>query len=192
MGALDDSDATGALAAASVHMFHDLSKPAAAAALASAFKFTVVLVGDLLCLVGAFAVSFVSEIWSAAVITYLFCKDSMLAAAAFASTFPVTLVGNSESLVGAFVDLSFLGAGSAAATGLSSLMRWVPAAASIVAFALSETFAELAVLVGTLEFVGFFFSVPSVCLCLLGGRFAKEESLLWTHFLHITEAKLSG
>ena len=40
--------ASGALAAASVYMFHDLSKPAAAAALASAFEFTVVLVGDLL------------------------------------------------------------------------------------------------------------------------------------------------
>ena len=44
----------------------------------------------------------VSQIWSAAAITHLFCKKSMLAAAAFASTFPVVLVGNSVSLVGAF------------------------------------------------------------------------------------------
>ena len=171
--------ACGALAAASVYMFRNLSKPAAAAALASAFEFTVVLVGDLLCLVGAFAVSFVLEIWSAAAITYLFCKESMLAAAAFASTFPVALVGKSESLVGAFVDLSFLGAGSAAATGLCSLMRWVPAAASSVAFALSETFAELAVLVGTLKFVGFVFTAPSVYLCLLRGRSPKEEKVFY-------------
>ena len=59
-------DASGALAAASVYMFHDLSKPATAAALAFAFEFTEVLVGDLLCLVGTFTVPFVSEIWSAA------------------------------------------------------------------------------------------------------------------------------
>ena len=39
--------ASGALAAASVYMFHDLSKPAAAAGLATAFEFTAVLVGDL-------------------------------------------------------------------------------------------------------------------------------------------------
>ena len=117
----------------------------------------------------------------------------MLAAAAFVSTFFVALVGNSESSVGAFADLSFLGAGSAAATGLSSPMRWVQAAASSVALALSETFGELAFLVGTLEFVGFVFTVPSVYLCLLRGRSPKEEkSLLWTHFLHISEAKLSG
>ena len=55
--------ASGALAAASVYMFHDLSKPAAAAAaLASAFEFTAVLVGDLLCLVGAFTFPFVGDL----------------------------------------------------------------------------------------------------------------------------------
>ena len=46
--------AFGALAAASEYMFHNLSKLAAAAALPSAFVFTVVQAGDLLCLVGAF------------------------------------------------------------------------------------------------------------------------------------------
>ena len=72
--------ASGALAAASVYMFHDLSKPAAAAALASAFEFTAVLVGDLLCLVGAFTVPFVSEIWLAAgVLNYVHVSDGVCA-----------------------------------------------------------------------------------------------------------------
>ena len=48
-------DAFGALAAASVYMYGNLSKPAAEAALPSAFVFTVALVGDLLFPVGAFA-----------------------------------------------------------------------------------------------------------------------------------------
>ena len=72
--------ASGALAAASVYMFHDLSKPAAAAALASASESTVVLVGDLLCPVGAFTVPFVSEIWLAAgVLNYVLVSDGVCA-----------------------------------------------------------------------------------------------------------------
>ena len=69
-------------------------------------------------------------------------------------------------------------------------MRWVLAAASI-ALALSETLVEFAVPVGILEFVGLVLSVPSVYLCLPGGR-PPEEGLLWIHFLLISEAKLSG
>ena len=72
--------AFGALAAASVYMIHDLNKLAAAAALASAFASTVVLVGDLLCL--AFTDPFALEIRAAAAIKDLFCKKSMLAEAA--------------------------------------------------------------------------------------------------------------
>ena len=97
----------------------------------------------------------------------MFCKKSMLAAAAFASTFPVAPVGDSVFLVGAFADLSFLGAGSAAATGLSILLRWVPAAASIVAFALSETNVELAVVVAlssVLALSSLFLLCTSACL----------------------------
>ena len=159
--------AFGALAAASVYMFHDLSKLAAAAALASAFASTVVLVGDLLCQVGAFTDPFALEIRAAAAIKELFCKKSMLAAAAhlFASMFSVALVGDSVFLVGAFADPSSLIAGSAASLGLSCLMRLVPAATSI-ALALSEVLVELAVPVGIFEFVGLVLSVPSAYLCL--------------------------
>ena len=75
-------------------MFHNLSKLAAVAALASAFVFTVVLVGDLLCLVGAFTDPFALEIRAVAAIKDRFYKKNMLAAAAFlfAPTFPLTLL----------------------------------------------------------------------------------------------------
>ena len=128
-----------ALAAASVYMFRNLSKPAAAAALPSAFLFTVVPVGDLLYLVGAFTYLFALEVRTAAAIKGLFCKKSTLAAAASISApaFPVASVGDSAFLVGAFSDLSSLMAGPAAAfTGTFCLMRWVPAATSILALAL--------------------------------------------------------
>ena len=65
--------ASGALAAASVYMFHDLSKPAAAAASASAFEFTEVLVGDL-------TVPFVSESWwTAGMLNYVVVSDGVCA-----------------------------------------------------------------------------------------------------------------
>ena len=118
-------------------MFHNLSKLAAAAALPFAFVFTVVLVGDLLFLVGAFTDLFALEVRTAAAIKGLFCKMSTHAAA---SSFPVALVGDFAFLVGAFADLSSLMAGPAAAfTGVFCLVRWVPAAASILALALSVT-----------------------------------------------------
>ena len=90
----------------------------------------------------------------------------------------MALVSDSAFLVGAFADLSSLIAGSAAATGLSCLMRWVPAAASI-ALAVSETLVEFAVLVDIFESVGLVLSVPSVYLCLPGGRHPKEEKVFY-------------
>ena len=64
---------SGALAAASVYMFHDLSKPAAAAASASAFEVTEVPVGDL-------TVPFVSESWLAAgMLNYVVVFDGVCA-----------------------------------------------------------------------------------------------------------------
>ena len=89
-------------------MYDKLSKLAAAAALPSAFVFTVVLVGDLLCQVGAFTDLFALEVRKAAAIKDLFCRKSTLAAAAsiFAPALPVAPVGDSAFLVGAFADLS--------------------------------------------------------------------------------------
>ena len=161
-----------------------MSKLAAAAALPSAFVFTVVLVGDLLYLVGAFTDLFALEVRTAPAVKGLFCKKSTLAAAASISApaFPSGSCWRLRFFVGAFADLSSLMAGPAAAfTGLSCLMRWVPAAASILALALSVTSVEFAVLVGIFEFVGLVgvLSVPSVYFCLPGGRPPKEEKVFY-------------
>ena len=97
-------DAFGALAAASVYMYGNLSKPAAAQALPFAFVFAVALVGDLLFLVGAFADLAALVVGTAAAIKVLFCKMDTLAAAAsiLALALSVTLVGEFAVLVGIF------------------------------------------------------------------------------------------
>ena len=107
-------DTWWALAAASVYMYGNLSKPAAAAATSpSALVFTMALVGDHLFLVGA-----VADL--VALVKSLFCKTSMLAAAApiVAFAVPVAPVGDFVFLVGAFADLlSLMAALAAAFTG---------------------------------------------------------------------------
>ena len=95
-------DACGALAAASVYMYGNLSKPAAAAALPSAFVFTVALVGDLLFLMGAFADLLALVVGITAPIKGLFClmRGFPAAASNLALALSVTLVGEFAVPVG--------------------------------------------------------------------------------------------
>ena len=136
--------ASGTLAAASVYVFHDLSKPAAAAALASAFEFTEVLVGDL-------TVPFVSESWSAAgMLNYVDVSDGVCA-----------LVGAFWCLVGDIgVYCSSSSSISTAAVCISSLCAFVGFS---LFFEGMQCFLDVAIIVAGLAHV--LVGVHWICWC---------------------------
>ena len=163
MGDLAFSPSEDCSAAAFVYEYCECGKLAEAAAAAMIWLLEL-FEGYFLFLVDG-SVLTSSLVLAVAALRYVFCKFSKLAAAAFAAAHDANgcLDFVYSELVGVFL------------IGLLVLLVGVSTVLD----------GDFAVLAGDL-FLFYFY------LCLPGGRSAKEESLLWTHFLHISEAKLSG
>ena len=163
VGDLAFSSSEDCSAAAFVYEYCECGKLAEAAAAAMIWLLEL-FEGYFLFLVGDSVLTSLLVL-AVAALRYVFCKFGKLAAAAFAAARNANgcLDFIYSELVGVFL------------LGLLVLLVGV--------FTVLD--GDCAVLAGAL-FLFYFY------LCLPGGRSPKEESLLWTHFLYISEAKLSG